>query len=355
MRTLFRAAGGKSFGLGHIARSYKLAKKINYTRQSPMLALTLDKGATSSNALLNQVFDKLINIPFGLLDEEDARLTAAAALNLGCDLVVTDICHRGIIEEPSRLILYHQTLKKEGIKKIICIGDCRVSETHADLTIVPYECTLNEQQKFSATETYYHGLDYFVLDPELNRARSIKIEKKSVTKILVCISGSDPLEVSPLVLQGLQKINRDDLEVRIIVSSAMSEKNLNAIQSIASESSEFLCVDFSFDFSQHILWSDIAITGEGLVKYETASGGVPTLIISQFDHSSDVLKNFLNSGAAKYLGSAENITPDNICEEIKEVLDNMDERGNLSKNGRALMDGEGVDRIFNLISEFSEG
>jgi spore coat polysaccharide biosynthesis predicted glycosyltransferase SpsG len=132
----------------------------------------------------------------------------------------------------------------------------------------------------------------------------------------------------------------------------MSERNLNSIQKFISKSPGFSSVAFSFNLVPQILWADIAITGEGLIKYETCSAGVPTLVISQFDHDSAVLKKFFLSGAAKYLGSNKSISPNFICDHVKKLLDNTDERERLSKNGMVLLDGLGVQRIRKLINQF---
>ena len=352
MRTLFRAASGRSFGLGHITRCYRLANKST-PDQFHALVYSTDQYLESKEVLLSQNFDQLFKVPAKSLDEEDAHITAAAALNADVEIVVTDICHRDIIAEPSRLISYHEMLRKEGINKIICIGDCRIPETGANLTIVPYECEGKDQPEFKLPDNTYHGLDFFVSDYKLGTARSSKINNDIASKILVCISGTDPLEVTPTILKGLQKISSLSLEVRVIVSKAMSERNLTAIQTIIGKCFNFESVDFSFNILQHILWADMAITGEGLVKYETAAAGIPTLIVSQFDHDSTVFTRFLASGAAKYLGPAEKINSDYLYMQVKELMNNRVDRNQLSKNGLALLDGMGVHRITELIGQLS--
>ena len=81
-----------------------------------------------------------------------------------------------------------------------------------------------------------------------------------------------PLELPQRCLPNLGKLELEDLTVVAITTGAMSKKTSVRIKDICKESPNFKTTDFSLDFFKHVLW-DIAITGEGLVKYETASVG----------------------------------------------------------------------------------
>ena len=123
------------------------------------------------------------------------------------------------------------------------------------------------------------------------------------------------------------------------------------IKEICGKQKNFHCIPFSNDFLKSAAWADIAITGEGLIKYETAAIGTPTLMITQFDHDSDVILRFIEKGATEYLGRADRLTQNDMTKSIHDILKDQKLRTSLVKRGTNLIDGKGLSRINQRISE----
>ncbi len=348
IKVLFRAIAGGAFGWGHVSRCVVLANEFGEDFYCGLAVSPTGFLSEFQKSLLSS-FDFLIEVEQGQTDEQDAISTSQIFLKEGFDVLFTDLCHRDLIDNYSKLKNYHALLRGLGVKNLATIGDCRLSETGADLTFIPYDCSEKQKKDLKLVNNTYQGLEFFVTSFAHLDFKEKKLNDPLASKLLVFISASDPLGITPDVLAKLRKLELEDLTVVAITTGAMSKKTSVRIKDICKESPNFKTTDFSLDFFKHVLWADIAITGEGLVKYETTSAGTPTLVISQFDHDSDNVLNFFKQGYGVYLGSSRDLTLTGFENKIASVIKNKKLRDELSSNGMGLIDGKGPDRIKTLI------
>ena len=98
-----------------------------------------------------------------------------------------------------------------------------------------------------------------------------------------------------------------------------------------------------------MLWADLAVTADGLTKYETAVTGTPSIIIAQAEQKSKVASEFEKRGSAWHLGHGSRVSERDIARAVAMALQDDSFRREMSKNGRKLVDGRGIERIISAI------
>jgi spore coat polysaccharide biosynthesis predicted glycosyltransferase SpsG len=350
MQIIFRAEFGASFGMGHIARCLKLAQSFNLETK-PILLTRNSNGLSSALEIMAPDFWDVRILAANVSIEQDVKITSKYFQSSEARFIVTDLCHAENIKNPRNLRDYHKLLYKNNVTKIIAISDFRISDLCVDLSIIPYECPKERLKDLELMPNLLYGLDYFISSPELPKLKTKSPVAQIGSKIFVCIGGSDPYGVTPKVLSALREIKTPCLTVRVVNSSAMDSSTYSKIKQICEKHKNFHSISFSNNFLNHAAWADIAITGEGLIKYETTSIGVPTLVITQSDHDSDIIKNFLGSGVTAYLGRADQLKKDRLKKSILKIIYDQNLRKKLKESGLNLVDGQGVKRINQHINQ----
>ena len=100
-----------------------------------------------------------------------------------------------------------------------------------------------------------------------------------------------------------------------------------------------------------MLLSDLAITGGGLTKYETAVTGTPSIILSQVAHQVDLAEEFEKEGTALNLGLGTEVSQEDITEAVTRLSGDGALRAEMSRRGKRLVDGRGVERIISEIPQ----
>ena len=95
--------------------------------------------------------------------------------------------------------------------------------------------------------------------------------------------------------------------------------------------------------------SDIAIIGSGLTKYEAASLGLPSIVISNDAYHSSIMDDFVKYATVVHLGDIDTVNDSQIAEATINLMNDFEKRKNMSNAGKAMIDGDGVDRIFSKL------
>jgi len=341
---------GTSVGLGHLVRCWRLAEELPFEKPFVFVTRRLPGTEDAMRLVPLEQWDVRF-LPPVLTIEEDANQTFTVVQDTKADLLVTDLCQQENLKTPSRLEKYHQKLSALGAKKTVGISDCRVPKLGTALTIVPYECPSDAPARSAVSDRTLLGLSFFLCDPSLHKLRANKEIVRQAENIFVCISGSDPMCVTPLVLDAIAQLTYSTIKVRVATSPAMTAGCRDGIEEAARKLSVCEVVPFSPHLSDHLAWADIAITGEGLIKYETAAAGVPTLMITQFDHDSAVIRNFIDGDFVFYAGRADKMERNKLADDLSEFLSNPHLRSRYAERGSTLIDGLAYSRIEKRIAQ----
>ena len=106
--------------------------------------------------------------------------------------------------------------------------------------------------------------------------------------------------------------------------------------------------------SKLMLKCDLAITNSGLSKYELSALGVPSLLISNSNKHSIYSDEFSSYGSSRHLGCFSDVSNFDIREKCKDLMLDYKLRLQMSKKGKKFLDNNGLDRLWEVISNYSE-
>lgn len=355
LNVVFRAEASNAFGLGHLTRCRALAEKLPLS-ENPLLVLRESPETDQIIKPLAKDGWNIHRLPEAANSQEDAIATASAANEAEATLIVTDLCHRDYLNEPTALPKYHRRLRGTVSAKVISIEDCRMECFTSHMAVIPYDCggAAQTNKALDGCEIL-SGLDYYTCRGELSDAAAAPRDiRPAAQRILVSIGGGDPMGLTARVSKALTLIDRDRCEARVFIGPAATAEHSNRVSETCKGHQHIEVMFFTDEFAEQLLWADIAIIGEGLIRYEAAMMGTPSLTISQFDHDSDMVRNFFAQGSTRYIGAENSITEDEIADAVTSLLENQDARRTQSEAGKKMVDGRGAERIATHINTFFE-
>ena len=331
--------------MGHLMRCLSLASKMNPDEKHVLISRPDERFSDTIGPAENVGWDVIVLAP-RLTDAEDAAATATAAGEVGAGIIVTDMCSRAFIDKPDRLVRYHRTLRQKISLPVLSIEDCRMLGFGSNLAVVPYDCGDPDIAARADPDCrVLAGAEYYICDERLASWRIHRVVRPEASRILVALGGSDPLGVAVDVALALRDLPTGSYEVRIVAGHGLDIGQRQRLQKICETSPGFEEIAFADDIGSHLVWADLAVLGEGLIRFEAAITGTPSVTISQFEHESDVLKRFFAAGTTKYLGPAQNLTSEQIRTGIVDIAEAVEQRQIQSETGMKQYDGNGSARI----------
>jgi UDP-2,4-diacetamido-2,4,6-trideoxy-beta-L-altropyranose hydrolase len=168
-------------------------------------------------------------------------------------------------------------------------------------------------------------------------------------RLLVTIGGSDPTNLSPVILAALEALARVRLDVRLVVGPAA--KNLGDVQHAAARSRHRIDVLVApADLAADMAWADVAITAGGTTTAELACVGVPSLVIAVADNQRPVVEALAARRLMDPLGFADDFEPARLVAALSALLADEAERSRMIAAQRAVYDGEGALRVAEAIA-----
>jgi UDP-2,4-diacetamido-2,4,6-trideoxy-beta-L-altropyranose hydrolase len=339
---LIRADAYSGIGIGHVMRCLALAqawqeKGREATFASSMLSPKLRARLRSEGIIC-------AHIPSSPGSAFDALQTAELAMIKNADWVVVDGYHFGSD---------YQRIVKESGRHVLFVDDNRhAGHYYADLVL---------NQNLHADGSLYinrepHtrlllGTDYVLLRSEFRRmSRSVRAIPNTATKLLITLGGSDPDNVTSAVVTALQKANTGALKVKVVVGA--NYMYYNELLSCASESkTPMQLVINPTNMPELMMWADLAISGAGTTCWEMAYLGLPGILLIIADNqraSAEELhrkETFVTLNGKRPLDEAE------FLETFHQLLYNKERRETLSWNASQMVDGQGVFRVLEQVTE----
>ncbi len=346
-QALFRADGSAHLGMGHIMRSLAFADGLEVRGvESVFVTKTRDKPVTDlirSRGYANE------EIPPETTSTDDARLTLEIAGRSGANLIVTDISHRVSHVNLEDFTEYHRVLGERYFT--VCVSGENLTELPVQIVVNPYFRTSYPTPRADAERMVLLGPSYSIFGQGFREAaqvnRNIAAEGR---RVLVSVGGSDSLHLTVKIVKAICAIPRDDLALRIILGPASSgELKSEIVDTLRQFRGDTTLSDHEANMAEVMLWADLAITGDGLTKYETAVTGTPSIMLSRFDSPKALNQQFEKAGTTRHLGDGGRIIVDDLAREIQDVLSNASLRASMSEKGKALVDGQGLERIISKL------
>ena len=165
------------------------------------------------------------------------------------------------------------------------------------------------------------------------------------------MGGSDLLSLTLKVAKALTRLGKTaDLNLRIVLGIDCTDSRKRELgKTLKDFTGIYELIHGSDNMARFMLWADLAITSGGLTKYETAVTGTPSIIISQIAHQAALAEEFEKEGTALNLGLGTRNSEENIAEAVSRLLRDGTLRAEMSKRGRKLVDGKGIERIISEV------
>ena len=336
---IIRADASIAIATGHVMRCLALAQAWQDTGGNVVFAMA--ESTPAIDARLCSEGMEIVQLDVSPNSIRDARDVAALASDRQAAWVVAD-SYRFDSD-------YQCNLKRAGLKLIFVddLGQCK--HYSADLVL---------NQNVHASESMYASRDAYtrlLLGPRFAMLRRdfrpwSEWQRKIAPngrKVLVTMGGSDPDNVTAVVLEALGKVKIDGLEVVAVLGG--SNPHIDFLERYASQSP---CIRFLRDAAnmpEAMAWADIAVSAAGSTCAEMCLLGLPAILIDLAENQTPVAEELGRKQATIHLGSSEKVIAAKIAGTVQELLLSTERRISLSRRSRKLVDGKGAERVIAAI------
>ncbi len=332
---VFRVDGNPEIGAGHVMRCLALAQALEdiggkAVFLSSAISDAYEKRLTNERCIVLPLQEN----PYG---KEDALETATMAKNHAASWIVLD----GYRFDDA----YQHTLKKEGVNLLV-IDDHRCNEKHSCDILLNQNPQCGNIYTNTEADSLLLGTRFTMLRREYREwKRKEYAVSRGTKRILVTLGGSDPHNITPVVLRALLNI-AIPVEITVILGGA----NPYASEVLSMAKKATFPIDIQTDVQDMpatITGNDLAISAAGSTCYELAYMGIPTLtIIAAKNHNQDnVAEGLEAAGATINLGMYDSLQTQNIVTQVTQLLANTHRLEQMSMCGRKMIDGNGAHRV----------
>jgi UDP-2,4-diacetamido-2,4,6-trideoxy-beta-L-altropyranose hydrolase len=338
---LLRADASIAAGTGHVMRCLALAQAWQDAGGRVALATTALLPSLETRLSAESVAVHVMPVFRGLPADADA--TAALAQDLGARWVVLD----GYQFDAD----YERSIAVAGPHLLRIDDGGRTGSYRADIVL---------DQNLGADPAQYLrrgadtecllGSDFVLLRREFRAAaRAPRELHEDARRVLVTLGGTDPDNVTAIVLAGLRQLAAPDLEVTVVVGGG--NPHLPQVGAALAElpGPTALRVDAT-DLPALMAHADVAVAAGGGTCWELCAMGVPMLLVALADNQRANVRGLAAAGVALDLGDASTLTPGRVAEPLRNLLRSNMERGAMAQRGRALVDGEGARRVVSAMT-----
>ncbi|MCL2206519.1 MAG: hypothetical protein FWB90_00300 [Fibromonadales bacterium] len=317
----FRADGSRELGLGHIYHTLTLAYRLTghdvtfITRSD--YSEGLEKLRTS-------------NFPLVIIEREEEFIDYMKVNKP--DITVVDCLNT---DKNYMLNI------KQFTKRLISIEDLGDGALCADATInALYEGVADNRSNC------YFGYQYACLREEFQLALP-KAFSDEVKRVFVMFGGSDPNNYTKEIYDFAIKFHNEMPQIRFDFIAGLAY-DVEKYGIVAVEDCNIHVYNNIDIVSKYMKDADLAIIGQGRSIYETASLGIPTIVIAQ--NTRERMHTFASLGKGFInLGLGENIAGDTLEKTVKWLITTPQIRHEMRESMLAVELKSGVDRVIKII------
>lgn len=314
-------------GMGHIVRCLNLAQAFEKKDKVEILFLT--RGT--------QAIDK-IHYDKGIIAENlPEKVVMDRAEEFKAEVFLMDI-----LDIDFKIL---KAMRKRGIITITLFDFPFDGDIPSDVVINPNPTMINYKSKKSKCLL---GPRYMILGDCFGRKK--KQIKERVDSVMVTMGGSDPRDYTSKAIETLKDLN---VGVGVVVGTLSMNKN-----KVRNHISQLANFNFAWDITNQemcrlMLENDLLLCTAGNTMYEACSLGMPTIILCNHPEHQRIARVFEEREAVINLGIEPRISA--IKQAINCLIDDFSRRGSMSNAAKELVDGEGTERIVNIINILGGG
>ena len=323
-------------GYGNFKRCLTIAKELRSNKISTIFII--DKNQQISNELKKNRF-KYIIIPETSKTHQDVFISKFMTKNKISTLIL-DVRQYG--ESLSKKL-------KTNNNKIILIDDVWSNRIYSDVFFNSTNAkTYNDYKIINNDAKIFLGTKYWIIDKNYKKykKRSYKISKNSKLNLVISMGGSDPKNLTYLLLQNLK--NRNDVNIKVIIGPV--NRNFLKLKTLIKNADNISILRSPKNIFQIFSKADLVFSNGGNTLFELIALRIPTIAIPAFTHEKHYVKKFsTNNCIIKFSLKRKN------TKNISEVINNFKCDQKLQKQlydaTRNIIDGNGLRRTVKIISK----
>jgi len=337
---LVRADATIAMGTGHVMRCLALAQAWQDAGGRAIFAMA-DAPLPLRERLLAEKMD-IAPIEASPGGGDDARETAELAGRCAASWVVVDGYHFGAA--------YQAGLKETGLS-LLWIDDGGESECYA-ADIVLNQNVHAERSLYSKHASYTQillGSRYVMLRREFARWREWKREIAPIArKVLVTMGGSDPDNITSLVVKALRLVKVQGLEAIVVAGS--SNPYFESLQQMAAQSGGVVRLQrTTSNMPELMAWADLAVIAAGGTLWELLYMGCCVLSYARNPVQGRVISDLQRDGLVQNLGDPRNFDEAVLAAAMTKLASSTEDRSRACLLSRQTIDGKGAARICELL------
>ncbi len=362
MRIAIRVDAGLHIGIGHVMRCLSLADNLR-TRGHETFFLTRKHQGNIIDVIVGRGHHVLELDKTESFAQKSGNLEYVDWLGVKWDIDAEQtmelLSEEGVFDW---LIVDHYGIDARWEKQVsTCVDKVMVID---DLANRLHECNIIiDQNLYKDMECRYDdylparckklmGPEYAMLSSEFSAHRKSSSGRNGIVRnILVFFGGADKTNETAKVLDALQILALSDVTYNVVVG--MSNPSKDDIKSICEklDNANYYCqIDNMMEMMSR---ADLALGAGGTSTWERCALGLPAIIVAVAFHQERIAESVHQAGAVKYLGNSADIGVERWVTEISSLLDNIDEIKKMSEQGKALVDGRGVERVVDAMEAMS--
>jgi UDP-2,4-diacetamido-2,4,6-trideoxy-beta-L-altropyranose hydrolase len=338
---LIRCDTSVAIGTGHAMRCLALAQAWRDRGGRVVFAMAQATPAVEKRLRQENIGVARLKAEAGSAD--DAQQTTAFARDTQAEWVVVDGYCFGAN--------YQIALKRAGLEVLFIDDNGHAGQYSADLVLNQNAHARQELYRNREPSTkLLLGPRFALLRSEFTAWRGWKREIPVVAQnVLVTMGGSDPDNVTQRVVEAI--LSERDFGMTIVVGG--SNPHLAKLRDLAGELSAVRLVENAPNMPELIASADVAVAGAGTTSWEMCFLGLPALLIVLADNQQGIADELGKHGIAVNLGSVADLTESTVAAQIRSIADSPAARREMSKRGRALVDGRGAERVVCILKSDS--
>jgi UDP-2,4-diacetamido-2,4,6-trideoxy-beta-L-altropyranose hydrolase len=245
---------------------------------------------------------------------------------------------------------YQRQIKEAGRLLLVIDDTAHLAHYWADVVL---NQNINAQGLHYACEPYTRlllGTRYVLLRSEFLAWRGWRREIPEVArKVLVTLGGSDPDNQTLKVIRALQQMDVDGLEA-VIVVGASNPHSRELRSAVRGSRRAIRLVHNAENMPELMAWADVAVSAGGSTCWEMAFMGLPAVILVLAENQRGIATGLDEAGVVASVGWHAGVSSSQVASTLRRLCKDQGLRRQMSRQGRQVVDGLGVERVINFLS-----
>ena len=360
MNIVLRVDASSKIGIGHVMRCLTLAKALNKQgikckficrdhkdnliekiKKEDFEVIILPKSNNSDRKLIYKKKETIYSDWLGSNWDLDAEQTINALNNNKIDWLIID--HYGIDK------LWEEKLRPYT-RKIMVIDDLADRNHNCDL-LLDQNLVANFKTRYQSLLPDYCktllGPAYALLQSEYENFYQTALSRAGPVKnILVYFGGTDQNNLTELAISAFLKLNREDINLDVVISS--NNPNKENIDILSKKNKKILINSDLKSLAPLMLKADLAIGACGTTSWERCCLGLPSIVITIAENQKPIAKELDRQGLVHLLGHYNEITNNSIHYALETFIDKNLETW--SSECKLITDGCGAKKVASILT-----